>query len=105
MRTYVRSPAYKRAAPDKADAMLPDDEWPEEIHRPVFTPIEGVQVAVLDGLLGAHSLRDVLGTLAKLCESRAPSEFDMDSDFSDHDADEKWQENANALYSILERVK
>ena len=73
--------------------------------RPTFTAIEGPVLAVLDGLLGSHSPRDVLGTLAQLCEARAPSEFDLDTDFSDHDESERWQTNANALFSVMKDLK
>lgn len=73
--------------------------------RPLFNPVSGPMLSVLDGLLDSQRLCDILGTLAQLCEARAPSEFDMDTDFSDHDESELWQERANALYKAMERIK
>jgi hypothetical protein len=73
--------------------------------RPTFKPLNDAATQALDALLNSYAVRDLLGSLALLCEARAPSEFDLDTDFSDHDESERWQANANALFSVMGNLK
>jgi hypothetical protein len=73
--------------------------------RPVFAPLSVSQQKALDEILTNAGARRLLGTLAQLCEARAPSEYDLDTDFSDHDDAELWTARANELYAVMERVK
>lgn len=88
------------------DAKTWDEGFLEvEKHRPLFNALNVADQKTLDELLGRVDVKSVLGTLAQLCEARAPSEYDLDTDFSDHADAEIWTDRANALYQTIERVK
>lgn len=73
--------------------------------RPTFEPLSATQQKALDELLMGADARRLLGALAQLCEARAPSEFDLDTTFSDHEENELWVERANVLYRAMENLK
>jgi len=73
--------------------------------RPSFAPLTPDTQRALDELLDRFDVRSVIGTLAQLCEARAPSEFDSDTDFSDHADSELWEARANALYQCAGTIK
>lgn len=76
-----------------------------EVSRPLFNPISIEDQKTLDEILARSDAYRLLGTLAQLCEARAPSEFDLDTTFSDHEESEAWTERANVLYRAMENLK
>jgi len=82
------------------DAMLA----PATVAREKFAALADEDQKSLDMLIERVGLKSVLGTLAQLAEGRAPSEFDLETTFSDHDDEQRWTANANALYEALGRI-